>query len=277
MQKKQTTYQFISWLALGAALSLAATMPGRVESLPQPAPSSSSVPDKQLEAFEQKLLQHTFPHDPIDKRLQRLELLVFGATQYGSDLQRWQELQKAANSDGANAPKKADEASVVSSIERQVLKKTNATMPIGTRLSQLETRLFGQASPAMATRQRIERLAKTIGMAETFQSNETALRPRIGTSPDGNFSFHVYGDPGQLKQMNPQMSDMMQEMDRQMRQFERFGNHMFDERDFNMPNGGYNFQYDYQTPPSGKAPKKLPGLKTAPRDYIPPYGDPNSI
>jgi len=284
MPKRQTAYRITRWLALCAALSLAATLPLRVESLPQPAPpSSSSVPNKQLEAFEQKLLQHTFPQDPIDKRLQRLELLVFGATQYGSDFQRWQELQKAANAESANKPKRADEANVVSTIEKQILKKTNTGMPIETRLSQLETKLFGSASPAMPTRQRIERLAKTIGMEEPFESNETAIRPRSfsGTSPDGSFSFHVYGDPGQLKQMNPQISEMMEQMDRQMRQFERFGNHMFDEPDFNnLPNGGYNFHYDFQTPPSIKPPtKNLPGarMKTAPPDYIPPYGDPNSI
>jgi hypothetical protein len=278
MPKRQSASKITGWLALCAALSLAGTMPIRVESLPQPAPPSSSVPDKELNAFEQKLLQRTFPIDPIDKRLQRLELLVFGATQYGSDLQRWRELQKAASSDAANAPKRADEAGVVSRIEKQVLKKTNPTMPIGARLSQVETKMFGQASPSMPTKQRIERLAKTLGMAEPFEGNETAIRPRFSTSPDGNFSFHVYGDPNQLRQMNPQVSEMMEEMDRQMRQFERFGNQMFDERDFkNLPNGGYNFHYEFQTPPSKQAPKKGPALKSPPPDFIPPYGDPNSI
>jgi hypothetical protein len=298
-------------VALGFILSI--SIPGVRGATPLASRPGQVLAEDQIETLERKLLQRTFPFDKEDKRLQRLECLVFGATQAGSLQERWAELKRSVAQPARSqaAPDKSLISSVTQ-VERAVLKKTNPGLPIATRLSQLEAKVFGQTSPAMPLPQRVERLRKTIGLTDPLNSPQTAIQPfGSGTLPGGGtFSFRVYGDPNGFdqRQMDPQMGQMLKEMDRQMRQMERFGDGMLDDgmREFNMPNGSEGFRYDFSFPnPQGTNPfiqinpgkpgkpgqpgsNGKPGqpgkpgssgiiIRQAPTQPIPPYGAPDSI
>lgn len=133
-------------------------------------------------ALENRYFFHQYQHDPIEKRLERLELLVFGSAQGGASADRLVRLKttiaqrdKQAAQDLA-AKNKADKNTskapggssaqypVLNTLEWRVLKKTHPTLSLDERLSQLETHLFGQPSAAMSYADRVERLQKTIGI-----------------------------------------------------------------------------------------------------------------
>jgi hypothetical protein len=297
-------------VALGFLVSI--SIPGVRGATPLVSRPGQVLAEDQIEALERKLLQRTFPVDKEDKRLQRLECLVFGATQMGSLQERWAELKRAVAQPTPSQSGAADKSltSSVTQVEKQVLKKANPGLPIGTRLNQLEAKVFGQTSPSMPMPQRVERLRKTIGLTDPFNSPQTAIQP-FGTLPNGGtWSFRIYGDPNNLdqRQMDPQMSQMLKEMDRQMKQMERFGDGMLDGgmREFNLPNGSEGFRYDFTLPnPQGMNPfveinPGLPGkpgtpgrngtpgqpgkpgspgimIRKAPTQEIPPYGAPDTI
>jgi hypothetical protein len=275
--------------------------------------NQSIVPPSEIKAVEQRLLQKTFDRDPVAKRLQRLELLLFGSTQYGSNYDRWQDIQLALKqrqgylSKGfeANGPRVAaagKRASAVAQLERQVLKKNYPGESVSGRLNRLERKLFGQSSPAMSIDRRIDRLEKTTGIAGTDVSPPTAMLPMPGDGRDhspffGPFSsrpFENFGGPGLA---NP--FDMLREMDKQMREF----NKQFQDDNGTLPNlpmhpnfpdnGQYKFRYYYFGPdgqiqpapaPKNGRPKipnrpgqAAPGQKLPRFEDIPPYSDPNMI
>jgi hypothetical protein len=275
----------------------------------KPAPS---ILQDQLGNLEQKLLQRTFPLDPEDKRLQRLELLLFGATQMGTSEGRLAELKRAAadratqsNRSGQQLNNKANISSNIAEIEKYVLKKTNPQLTTSQRLAQLESKVFGQASPGMTIAQRIERLQKTIGLADPSSNPQTAIEP-FGSLPNGSFSFQFQGDPSNL---DPHMAQILKQLQRQMQQMEPFGGGMPDENgmpDFDFPRGNNPFRYDFRSPSPNESPhlKIIPGkpgapgspgfnggipgkpgqpgspgsiFKDQPEDEIPPYGAPNTI
>lgn len=292
-------------IALMAAvvLTAGATVSAVGAAAPPVQKSGQALPDTQIEVLERKLLQRTFPTDFEDKRLQRLECLVFGATQQGTLQERWKNLQRtvAQNAPGRSSPSKSLTASVTE-VENQVLKKSNAALPIASRLSLLETKVFGQTSPAMPLPQRVERLRKTIGLADPFNGAQTAAQS-FKALPNGGFSFHFYGDPHSLsqRQMDPQLSQILKDMDRQMRQMEHFGDGMLDDgmKEFDMPDSPNGFRYDFSLPnpqalkpfvqinpgKPGTGQKGQPGkpgssgiiIRSAPTQPIPPYGAPDSI
>lgn len=66
---------------------------------------ATDISEEQLAAMEQKLLQKTYSNDPLPKRLQRLELSLWGATQYGNDEQRWHNIKQYLSS--AKTPNRA--------------------------------------------------------------------------------------------------------------------------------------------------------------------------
>ena len=133
----------------------------------------------ELEKLETKMFSRLYPNDPVEKRLERLELLVFGATQAGVLDERWSRISKAVKErqnpeatvvqpknsstpsavSGSSAPLKGNYPAV-DSLEWRVLKKTYKSEPISERLSRLETKLLGQANPGMALFDRVERLKK---------------------------------------------------------------------------------------------------------------------
>jgi hypothetical protein len=267
--------------------------------------------EQQIEALERKLLQRTYPLDLEDKRLQRLECLVFGATQEGTLQERWEALKRATAQPSAPQTTGSNRSlsSRVAEVETQVLKKTNPTLPMTARLDQLEAKVFGQTSPNMPLPQRVERLRKTIGLTDPFNSPQTAIQP-FGSMPNGSSIFRFNGDPYNLdpRQMDPQTSQMMNEINRQMKLMERIGDGMLDGgmREFTFPNAPNGFPYEFSLPnPQGISPyiEIVPGspgkpgapgsggkpgqpgkpgspgiiFKSSPTQEIPPYGAPDTI
>lgn len=280
----------------------------------------------ELEKLETKMFSRQYPNDPPEKRVERLELLVFGATQGGGLGERWEHIAKvikqrqnpestvpqpktgespgaASGQIASSAPAKGNYPAV-DALEWKVLKKTYRAEPIGDRLSRLETKLLGQANPGMALFDRVERLKK-IGASVAAGSQSansgtavippTILGPMPKAYPRGSmpFSFDWEGDPSNpsvpgpfsiqpfggddFNSINRMMSEMMTEMNRQMRDLK------------NRPPGVYQYRFDTSDKPSNPAkpgqpptlinpfqpvmPKKAPTLQ----ESLPPYADPNSI
>jgi len=268
------------------------------------AQSQAGAPNPaELEKLETKMFSRHYPNDPPEKRVERLELLFFGATQGGNLDERWTRISRAIKerqnpeassaqsagtpvpSSGAPktsaAPQKGNYPAV-DSLEWRVLKKTYRAEPIGERLSRLETKLLGQASPNMALFDRVERLKK-IGATvagDNSPRSATGLPPAIlGPMPKGfprdmPFAFEELPDganpfSGQQAPMQPfsmqpysmqpfsgegsmnlgslnrMMSEMMTQMNKQMRDLK------------NLPPGVYQYKIDPSDPNSGLSPFKM--------------------
>jgi hypothetical protein len=285
-----------------------------------------TINESRLTALEQRLLQRQYARDPLDKRLQRLELLVFGATQFGGDSERFAHLQRAVTEQSAkstlknksagkrfqdNSPNSSKEAVAIGELEKEILKQSFAIEPASKRLDRLEAKLFGQASPNMPSANRVERLRRAAGLDSGLQGPQTAIRPfseEHGMMPNSPFSnrFNVdpFGAMPGLDQSDPQMTEMMKQMQRQLRQLEGFGgvplnpkvpnlqtpnNGQFDIHFFYQDPDGKSRSYHFGNPPGlGEKPEMpknpqqtkkspIPGLKVPDTNEIPPYGDPNMI
>lgn len=322
--------------ALGLCLCFSASLCGQAFAQAEGAGPSGA----DLEKLETKMFSRHYPNDPPEKRVERLELLVFGATQGGSLDERWEHISKVikdrqnpestmaqpktgdsssssgvtSNSAASAAPGKGNYPAV-DSLEWRVLKKTYRSEPIGDRLSRLETKLLGQANPGMALFDRVERLKK-IGASVAAGSQPpnsgaatlppSILGPMPKAYPRGSMPFSFDSDGGQMtpspfsiqpfggddfSSINRMMSEMMTQMNRQMRDLK------------NMPPGTYQYRFDPSDPNSqglmpfrpmpakpGKPgqppalnkpfdsfqpvmPKKAPTIQ----ESLPPYADPNSI
>jgi len=274
------------------------------------AQGSTAVPEAALDTVERNLLQKTYPQDPIGKRLQKLELLEFGATQYGSESERWQQLQQALAQGKkeqaghrSGQRKGANPSDDIASLEREILKRTFVSEPLPKRLDRLETKVFGQSTATMAAENRIERLKRATGFGESTGGPETAIMPygsQRGDRSDLPYSYPFNGRtvPGfpDFFQGDPQMSQVLKQMEKQMRDMERFGPGR--QPVPKMPgNGQFNFKFYYQGPDGkphyyqsspdgqsdlnhgskGRQKPVIPGLKVPNTNEIPPYGDPNSI
>ena len=113
---------------------------------------------KDLKSLEDRYFFHSYDHDPTEKRVEHLELLIFGGNQYGVVEDRVKGLKDAikkrdADSAREHATAKAGAESsqypVLNTLEWRVLKKTYQKEDLDSRLNRLETKLFGQASPAI--------------------------------------------------------------------------------------------------------------------------------
>src|SRR5579883_1806379 len=299
---KLRSFRSLPLAALGLSFILGLWQPTMAgAAVPKP-PQSSSVSEAELTAVEQRMLQKTFPQDPLEKRLQRLELLVFGATQFGSDSERWQLLQRSlAERKGQNKPRRKEGAGEeVAALEREILKRTFAGEPTSKRLDRLEAKVFGQSNATIATQARIERLKRATGSVGPEESQQTAVNPYglgRGLSPrtDPFMNPMMPGFPGFMSG-DPQMREMFRQMEQQMRELDQYGSGR--QTIPNMPgNGQFDFHFYYQGPdgkphsfhsspnrvPDGNpVPKEqrkpaIPGLKVPNTNEIPPYGDPNSI
>jgi hypothetical protein len=243
-------------------------------SFPQATQNNQAIPESAVQQMERKLLCRVYSNDPLDKRLQRLELLVFGATQFGSDKERWAQLQRTvAEQAGKGSPKAStralskkgnnanNEGPAIDLLEKEILKKTFANELPTKRLDRLEAKVFGQASPNMPSTSRIDRLRKATGLPAGPEGPQTAIRPYgDGTMPNFPLGEGINGDPfsmlPQLGGNDPQISEMVKEMQRQMRQFDQFGMPGTGAKRLpNMPNMPKNGQYDlrfYYLGPDGK-------------------------
>ncbi len=158
---------------------------------------SEQALEKEILILENRFFFHHYGHDPIEKRLERLELLTLGASQYGSNSERLSHLKSAivqrdkqaaqimadhkaeqariaSKSDGgAKTGTKAEtNYPVLSTLEWRILKKTYSAETIDQRLDRLESQLFGMPAQAMSYVDRIERLKKTAGVgSESFSAS----------------------------------------------------------------------------------------------------------
>lgn len=220
-------------------------------------PLTEQAMDGNIAAMEKRFFSHPYANDPVEKRLERLELLVFGATQGGDVAERYSRLKKAIASRqsagaGKVAPGHAGSAGVsnasqypaVSALESKVLKRTYPNEPLGTRLSRLEKTVFGAANPAMAYADRVDRLKRTLQGAIAAQQPSPPFR--LGPAPkarprgfEGNGDFFSYTPrmnsqsdddffsddgigmiPGFGMGLPGGLSGMMRQMERQMRQMQ---------------------------------------------------------
>jgi len=291
-----------------ATLSLALSV------LPLAAASAGSAPlaaDKDVRLWENRFFFKQYAHDPIEKRLQRLELLVFGATQGGSTDQRAARLKKtiadrdkqagdAAKDQPQAAESKKTSGSlqypILNTFEWRVFKKTYPTGTLDERLERLETKLFGQSSPAMAYADRVERLKRMLGMdvAQGGPEPSGPLGPKPKARPRGEMPGEepwMWGSPLTPDSMppgtfrlppmvgaNPQMTQMLKEFERQMDEMMRM----------NPGQGSRQFRWDpengWRESAPGNRGKPSPGpVLPSPFDRdsheptLPPYYDPNSI
>ena len=174
-------------LALGAALNS-----GSVCSAAQPAASEPS--DKDIVLLENRYFAHAYSHDPVEKRLERLECLIFGSTRSGSIGDRFAKLnkavatrsqtplpvEKAAVAPGVTMgvpsgttqatpgktvapPTSSSQYPILNTLEWRALKKTFPSESLDQRLDRLESKMFGQPAQTMAYIDRVDRLKKTLG------------------------------------------------------------------------------------------------------------------
>ena len=176
--------------------------------------------------LENRFFFHSYEQDPLEKRLQRLELLVFGQTQPGSNQERLQRLnttiaerdresvlkmqrqaQRSApgyptasassgnnsgNSTRNNTTHTKQPYPVLDTLEWRVLKRTYAGDSLDDRLGRLETKLFGQPSTTMSYADRVDRLNRTLGIGIASAPSNSHLRgpmPRTRSYSGGESGF----------------------------------------------------------------------------------------
>lgn len=148
--------------------------------------------EKEILILENRFFFHPYGHDPIEKRLERLELLTLGTSQFGTNSERLSHLksaivqrdkqaaqimadhkvEQAKSGAGKASPKGETSYPILSTLEWRILKKTYASESIDQRLDRLEGQLFGVPAQAMSYVDRIERLKKTAGVGvETFSAS----------------------------------------------------------------------------------------------------------
>lgn len=271
MRKWRSSQSKVFWATALAALSGAASFGIAGASLAAPAlpPNTARMDPLNLNLLEQKLFQRVYGQDPIQKRLQRLELLLYGATQEGSPLERVERLRETMlRRDQAAKPEKdrpaaghANQIAQLQALESKILKKTYNGESLDKRLARLEAKVFGQPSPSMVPADRLQRLAKIVGVPDAAQISElnSPRAPRIMMVPFG------MGQNGPLDlspddDINQQMNDMLRQLNRNMWGPNRQPALPVNPR---TPNGAPFY------PVAPKAPTTSPGL--------PPYLDPNSI
>jgi hypothetical protein len=261
---RKVTASLVSLVGSIATVAICATSTSAANGAPQP----TAQPRGDLGQWEQQFLGRPYDKDPLDKRIQRLELLLFGSTQDGTLTERLEHIHSAIASRQAVHLSKASVAGSLAQLEQKILKKTFPAEKVDARLSRLETKLFGKASPGMSAGERVDRLKRTIGLGEPppiadSQQQDMLIRPW----PHGFDSMPVpFGyqsmDPNDL---NQQMSEMMRQFNQQLRQLHR------------MPEGEPvipsipRFTEPDQTAPT----PRLPNIRK--QEQLPPYMDPNSI
>ncbi|MBY0358780.1 MAG: hypothetical protein K2W82_12320 [Candidatus Obscuribacterales bacterium] len=246
------------------------------------APAKLSLPD--LAVFENRFFSHAYAHDPLEKRLERLECLIFGSMQAGSNDERFARLKKnlvervpaplAAQPTAVEDKQPAGSAQypILNTLEWRSLKKTFPQDSLDARLDRLEAKMFGQPAQAMAYVDRVERLKKTLGVTapSTISTNDNMARgpmpkarPRSEDESGNNFDL-----PPELGQNNLLMPPGLDTIfgatfDRRFQQmFEEMNRRMAETRRLGPGN-------NYLMPQA--APQKKPGLD------LPLYSDPNSI
>lgn len=140
-----------------------------------------TTPD--IGSLERRFFSRVYDKDATDKRIQRLELLLFGATQDGGMVERLDRIQQSI-ADRAKAPKSAPaqgaDSATIAALERKILKKSFDSETPMQRLARLESKVFGQASPSMSIGDRVFRLKKILNV-ETPSISGIPKGPEIGS------------------------------------------------------------------------------------------------
>ncbi|MBY0550325.1 MAG: hypothetical protein K2W95_23810 [Candidatus Obscuribacterales bacterium] len=226
-QKKATNYAGSLTVAiLGAVVvGTAAIAVPPTKAPPTPVPGLTD-----LGILENRFFSHPYAHDPVDKRLERLECMVFGGIQAGTPEDRLSKLIKvvaqraqtpireekaavtenqeesSASKTTPSAPSSVGKSSaqypVLNTLEWRALKKTYATDSLDQRLDRLESKTFGQPAQGMAYADRVDRLRRTLGIGiDTGVGNNPLTAGGIGPAPraraggDGGGSTFGYDAP----------------------------------------------------------------------------------
>ena len=176
---------------------------------PAVAPVSVAAITRDISVMENRFFSKVYEDNPIEKRLERLELLVFSGIQAGSSSERLDRLKKTISTpaplkaqspdadqagntqagtaqtpkSAATSPKKdsSTQYPILSKLEWKGLKKTYPAESLDQRLDRLETKIFGLSSPAMAYFDRVERLRKAVGL--DAEMPQQASRGLVGPKP----------------------------------------------------------------------------------------------
>lgn len=254
-----------------------------------------------LSALEQHYFGHAYPQNDKLKRLCRLEELVFGQIQSGSEENRTKKLlgvlkeaeattnlpkvstlpksgltneNKTAitpsshNNQLINKPKSQKKYPLISFLEAKILHHTYSEDAPSKRLDRLESRVFGATTPKISIEDRISKLQKIITPQITANPpNYQYLNPH--SNPYQNFGIPKVND---FSELNNQLNMMMQQMEQQM-----------NDPNFNGFNGFPDFN-QFTSPPNSNPFKNLlpPSKNLSPNEHkptveVPPYNDPNSI
>jgi hypothetical protein len=127
----------------------------------------ANSPRGNIDTLEYKFFEHTYPTDPLNKRIDRIEKFVFGGSTKGSDQQRLAHLLTVVPINHASASKSSTKSGTtsgaaarpvssgfsnstdypaVTSLENEILGSAHRDEPIRSRLERLESKAFGRPS-----------------------------------------------------------------------------------------------------------------------------------
>lgn len=169
-----------------------------------------------LNILENRFFNHAYAHDPVEKRLERIECLVFGSTKSGDNKQRLARLMETVNtrsqqplsqdknlSISKSATGKGDSAAskppasstqypILNTLEWRALKKTYQSQSLDQRLDRLESQLFGQPAQSMAYIDRVDRIKKTLGIG--LEGPQSTAEIGMGPAPKARPRGEAGGD-----------------------------------------------------------------------------------
>lgn len=199
------------FLRLSLSLLLAAGASNTAVMSAEPPAGSNSINMNELTILENRYFSQPYAHDPVEKRLERLECLVYGSTREGSNPERLARLSKTVatrsqqpiaqekgattvtpsqkeGESAAKPPQSSNQYPILNTLEWKALKKTYTNESLDQRLNRLESKMFGQPAETMAYADRVERLKKTVGIGlNTQQASDgfTATGPMPKARPRG--------------------------------------------------------------------------------------------
>lgn len=304
-------------LATMAVLGLICAAPAYAVNPTSPSASASTDPFRDLKALERRFFFHEYDHDPLEKRLERIELLVFGAAQDGKNTDRLgrirtaivardkeaahhlAEKNRAARAQEPTAPKAPKATSPTSSsqypilqtLEWRALQKTYSGETLDQRLERLEISLLGQPSPAMSYADRIERLKKMIGVETASTPSPKMTQIPSGPTPRalGRRNMSPFNSPYMTPLPRDNGDDdttfeedyqtqLNSDLRTMMEMMQRMNRMPSMRPGMTIPNGGRGLVLPM---PGGEdvTPYLIPAQPPAQpkKPKIPPYADPNSI
>lgn len=194
--------------------------------------TQSAAPD--IGALERRYFGRVYDKDATEKRIQRLELLLFGATQDGGLVERLDRVQQSASerTRSLKAGSTGADTASIAALERKILKKSFDGETPAQRLGRLESKVFGQASPSMSIGDRVFRLKKILNV-ETPSISRAPSMPQmngmgglgsiggLGSNGDllmpyGSFSFAPFAN-GRPDEMAQQMNEMIKQLNKSLR------------------------------------------------------------